>query len=148
MSTNRAKTRRKRGPGRPPKHGGYSFLVKGELPENRRHIKEYLTSFREGLIADLGPAEENLTTAQLVMVDRALGILGLLRCMEEHINETSVIQDGELSPLLRNSYLSYVNALRLILRELGIDKRAAEDALDLKTYLAEKSKEGRAADGE
>ena len=111
------KKKKKTGPGRPPKHGGYSFLVKGELPENRKYIRDYLSVAREGLISDLG-SEENLTTAQMVLIDRAIG--------------------------LRTSFLSYCNSLRLIFRELGIDKRITDD-LNLRDYLESKRKEKGAA---
>ena len=137
------KKKKKSGPGRPPKHGGYSFLVKGELPENRKYIRDYLTAAREGLISDLG-SEENLTTAQMVLIDRAIGILGIIRCMEAHIQETSVISGDDLSPCLRTSFLSYCNSLRLIFRELGIDKRITDD-LNLRDYLESKRKEKGAA---
>lgn len=44
MSESRAKIKKKPKLGRSPKHGGYSLLVKGELPENRKYIREYLTA--------------------------------------------------------------------------------------------------------
>ena len=124
--------------GRPvERHGGYSFLVKQELPENRRHVLRYLTAVREGLIRDLGPTEEDLTTAQIVLIDRIISKLGIVRCIEEHIRETSVMKGDELTPSLKESYLAYNNSVRLALQALGIDKRKAE-VFDLKAYVKEK----------
>ena len=81
----------KRG-GQKIKHGGYSFLIKGELPENRKHVLRYLTAARENLIRDLGPTEEDLTAAQIILIDRVVTKLGVIRCIEEHIRENSVMR--------------------------------------------------------
>jgi hypothetical protein len=91
MSENQEKKKKKSRRGRPPKHGGYSLLVRGELPENRKHIKQYLTISRENLIRDLGPTEEELTAAQIILIDRVITKLGVIRCIEEHIRENSVM---------------------------------------------------------
>ena len=118
----------KRG-GQKVKHGGYSFLVKGELPENRKHVLRYLTAARENLIRDLGPTEEDLTTAQIIIIDRIVSKLGIIRCVEEYIRENSVMVGANLAPSLRASYLAYNNSVRLDLRELGIDKRMEDRVL-------------------
>ena len=81
----------KRGGRRPQKHGGYSFITSGELPKNRAYILKYLMAVRQGIIQDLGPTEHNLSTAQLVMIDRVTTKLGVIRCVEEHIRENSVM---------------------------------------------------------
>jgi len=59
----------KRGGKRPIVHGGYSFLTKGELPERRTYILKYLMAAREALIKDLGTTENDLSTAQIVLID-------------------------------------------------------------------------------
>jgi len=143
MSENKPKMKRKRRLGRPPKHGGYSLLVRGELPENRKHIKQYLTLSRENLIRDLGPTEEDLTAAQIILIDRVVTKLGVIRCIEEHIRENSVMVGHNLAPSLRASYLAYNNSVRLDLRELGIDKRQADEALDLSKYVQERYGKGK-----
>lgn len=118
----------KRG-GQKIKHGGYSFLIKGELPENRKHVLRYLTAARENLIRDLGPGEDNLTAAQIIIIDRVVSKLGVVRCIEEHIRENSVMRGHDLAPSLKQSYLAYNNSVRLDLRELGIDKRMEDRVL-------------------
>jgi len=132
----------KRG-GQKVKHGGYSFLVKGELPENRKHVLKYLTAARENLIRDLGPTEEDLTAAQIILIDRVVTKLGVIRCIEEHIRESSVMEGKDLAPPLKASYLAYNNSVRLDLQALGIDKRKAEEALDLGKYVEERYGKGK-----
>jgi len=143
MNDNKPKMKRKRRLGRPPKHGGYSLLIRGELPENRKHIKQYLTLSRENLIRDLGPTEENLTAAQIIIIDRVVTKLGVIRCIEEHIRENSVMVGHNLAPSLSASYLAYNNSVRLDLQALGIDKRKADEALDLGTYVEERYGKGK-----
>ena len=106
--------------GRPPKHGGYSYLTKGILPENRRHVRKYLSEVRECLVADLGPEEKDLSTAQRILIDRITCKLGVLRCVEEFLKERSIMQGDELAPSLKNHYLAYSNSIRLDLVALGI----------------------------
>jgi len=107
-------------------HGGYTFLSTGRLPEHRREVERYLTAAREGLIRDLAGIEENLTTAQVILIDRVIGKLGILRCIEEFIREHSVFEGSELAPCLKASYLAYGNSVRLDLRELGISRKAGD----------------------
>ncbi len=106
--------------GRPAIHGGYSFLIKGELPENKGYILEYLTAARQGLIQDLGPKEADLSTAQIILIDRITSKLGIIRCIEEHIRKGTVLADNDLQPSLKASYLSYNNSLRTDLVALGL----------------------------
>lgn len=142
MSDKQAKDKRKGKPGRPPSHGGYSFIIRaGELPERRTYIRAYLQAARDGLIEDLGPREEDLTAAQCVLVDRAVSKLAIIRCIEEHVKETGVFKGKELSPVLAKSYVTYTNSLRLDLEALGIDKRAEAKILDLTDYIRAKDTE-------
>lgn len=138
MSENTTKKKGKSKRGRPPKHGGFSLLVKGELPENRKYIRKYLTAVREGLIQNLGPTEGDLTTAQTVLIDRVVTKLGVIRCIEEYIRENTVMIGDRLSASLRESYLAYNNSIRLDLQVLGIDKRKNEGTIDLHKYVAQR----------
>lgn len=124
----------KRG-GQKVKHGGYSFMVKGKLPENRKYILRYLTAVREGLIRDLGPTEADLTTAQIVMIDRITSKLGIIRCLEEHTRENSVMIGSNLVPALRENYLAYNNSVRLDLTALGIKTKRSDETLDVQGYI-------------
>jgi len=102
-------------------HGGYSFIATGKLPKHRAYLLRYLSNCRAGLIHDLGD-EDNLSTAQLILIDRVVSKLGLIRCVEEHTRENGAIIGKELAPILKASYLAYSNSLRLDLLALGIDR--------------------------
>ena len=91
----------------------------------------------ERLVQDLGPTEKDLTTAQLILIDRIVAKLGIVRCIEEHINKKAVMSGSRLSPSLRESYLAYNNSIRLDLSALGIDKRQGED-FDMMKYVNDK----------
>lgn len=129
MKDKKTKSSLKLHPGRRKTHGGYAFLTKGTLPENKPYIERYLTVARESLIRDLGPTEQDLTAAQIIIIDRIVSKLGVIRCIEEHIKENAVMVGQELAPALRASYLAYNNSVRLDLRELGIDKRVGDRVL-------------------
>jgi hypothetical protein len=144
---NRTKKERR---GRPTLHGGYSLLTTGRLPERRRYLREYLSQVRGGLIKDLGPTEADLTTAQLVLIDRIITKLGIIRCIEEYAREKGIFKgEGELSPSLSANYLAYDNAIRLGLQALGIQRRDIEGGPSaLETYLASQAKEAAEKKGE
>lgn len=99
-------------------------MTRGELPEDRLYIERYLTGVRQGLIRDLGGGvEDSLTTAQLILVDRTVSILGVLRCIEEYIRENTVMQGDQLSTSLKQAYLAYNNTIRSNLVVLGVEKK-------------------------
>jgi len=112
-------------------HGGYAFFTTGKLPEHRKYIEQYLTAAREGLVRDLGDGkgEENLSTAEIILIDRVITKLGVVRCMEEYIREHSVMDGDKLTSPLKVSYLAYNNSIRLDLQALGLQKRTSEDIL-------------------
>lgn len=123
------------------KHGGYSFLVKGEVPEHRQYIKQYLTAIREGLIRDIGPEEKGLTTAQLILIDRLISLLGVIRLIEEKAKEDGIFRGKDLIASLKTSYIAYNNTVRLTLEKLGINKKVSNEVLDVQAYIKEFDKE-------
>ena len=136
------KTTEKKRTGRPPKHGAYSLLVKaGELPQRLGYIRRFIEEARAGLIRDVGGTAEGLTTAQAVLIDRAISLLGVIRTIESNLAEEGIMQGGNLVHVLRDSYLAYTNSLRLILRELGINTRKGDEPLDLGRYIELKDRE-------
>ncbi len=112
-------------------------MRKGELPERLTRIRSHLVAVRTGLIQDIAGEEIELTTAQGVLVDRAVGLLGVIRTVEESLSEQGIMKDGILAAVLQDNYLAYCNSLRLILRELGIDKRAGDKVLSPLEVAAE-----------
>ncbi|MBA7620318.1 hypothetical protein ES703_27664 [subsurface metagenome] len=119
-------------------HGGYSFMTTGRLPEHRAHVRRYLTGAREGLIRDLGPTEADLTVSQIILIDRVVTKLGVIRCIEEHIRENSVMVGDTLAPSLKATYLAFDNSLRLALQALGIKSKKTEGIMELGKYVEEK----------
>jgi len=111
------------------RHGGYTYLTTGETPEHRQYIKKYLSGIREGMIRDIGPTERDLTTAQLILVDRLVSLLGVIRLIEEKAKEDGIFSGKNLSPSLKTSYIAYNNTVRLTLEKLGIDKRMEDRIL-------------------
>jgi hypothetical protein len=110
----------------------------GKLPERRAYLRAYLTEAREGLVNDLGPTEADLTAAQVVLIDRVISKLSIIRCIEEHVREKGVFtQSGELDSVLSKSYLAWANSIRLDLQALGIDKRAGERVMSPLEVAAE-----------
>jgi len=128
MVENKAK---RKGPGRPKtRHGGYTYLVTGKLPENRGYLRTFLEDTREGLIRDYGPTEADLSTAQLVMIDRIITALGVCRCIEEKAREDGVFHmvfdskgTDSKGHILRGSlgdrYISFQNVIRLNLCKMN-----------------------------
>jgi len=124
--------------GRPRKHGGYSILYNAEVPYARKKLMRYFREVRAGLIRDLG-GEANVTTGQLLLIDRIIFKLGFLRLVEIWLAErgTPFSTEGQLEPVIE-TYLSYANSLRNDLNLLGIQKKEIPETIDLKAYIAEK----------
>ncbi len=136
MTENQPQKKEKKRPGRKPgvkvKHGAYSLMV-----QRRTDLRVYLQAARDGLIEDLGPREADLTTAQLVLVDRAISKLSAVRCIEEYIKKVGVFKGGELNPVMAKSYITYCESIRRDLEALGISKRVGERVLSPLEIAAE-----------
>ncbi len=131
MSKKTKKTTGKR-IGRPPRHGGYSLLTTGKLPDKRKYIGHYLTAVREGLIHDLAASEEDLSTGQKVLIDRVTTSLGVVRLIEEHAREHGILDsNGNVTAGLTGHYLSFNRYIKEALALLGIDKRDHEKVLTI-----------------
>jgi len=117
-------------------HGGYSFLASGKLPEHRVYLLQYLTNSRQGLLDDLG-GEDNLSTAQVVLINLVISKLGCLRCIEEHVRENSVMVGNMIAPSLKSAYLAFSNSLRLDLQALGIRKKVGQRIPTIEQIKAE-----------
>jgi len=133
--------------GRPPRHGGYSLLAKrGDVPECRRYVREYLEGVRAGLVRDLGPKEENLTAAQAALINHVISKIAITRLIEERLAEVGIFNAaGELDPALGKFFLTASNSLRLDLQALGIEKQKGVEIVDLGRYIAARDAEASAA---
>jgi hypothetical protein len=99
-------------------------------------IRRTSQSMRLSLIHDLGPEEKNLTTAQLILIDKATALFQVTMAIEGYVREHGPFRGKRLDPVLAENYLAYVNQLRFILRDLGINKRAASEVDPLKFIRA------------
>ena len=121
------------------------MIRRGELPERRGYIRRYLTACREGLIRDLGPLESDLTAAEIIILDRCISKLAVIRMIEEYFAETGVFLNGQLAPVLSADYIKYTESLRRDLLTLGIGRRAVDQVLtpmDIVREYAAKDGEG------
>ncbi|MFW6129448.1 MAG: hypothetical protein ACOC6P_04305 [Candidatus Aminicenantaceae bacterium] len=137
-------------PGRRKKHHGYAFLTSGKVPKSRRYLEKYISAVRDGLIKDIGPTQDDLTTAQLVLIDRVIMKVGFLRLIEEYLRDRGEIfqgNTGKLLPCISNDYTRFAESVRRDLSTLGINKRA-EDVLDLDEYVKQRDAEQRASEGQ
>ena len=148
MSAKSKKRRRKPGP--IPRHGGYSLLTRGTLPERRRYIAPYLTAVREGLIHDLAESEEKLSTAQKVLIDRIITFLGVVRLIEEHAREHGLLDSsGKLkSGIGTGQYLSFNRFIKEALALLGIERREVEEVMTLADVIREHDEKKGEAEGQ
>lgn len=98
-----------------PRHGGYS----GVKP---LHIRRYLTGVRERLVVSISQTgkEKDLSEQQVVLIDAVIGLLGITRCMEEHVSEFGIMRGEKLAPCLVNGYIAYRNSIKRHLQALGI----------------------------
>jgi hypothetical protein len=144
MAKNESKLEQKLSRGRPRVvHGGFSFLTKGRLPEHRATLLRYLSACRNGLIEDLGG---NLSTQETILIDRCISLLGVLRCIEEHVKEQGVFKGCELQPSLGKHYISFTNSLKQILALLGLRKQDIDELtpLELAQKIDQEEAEGNA----
>ena len=135
--------------GRPKKIKGWSVMAsRQELPVQRKYLGRYLTIARNGLIHDLGGEEKDLTTAQLILVDRVISKLGIIRLIEEYYSsEEQVFKNGNLAYILRETYPAYNNSVRLDLMALGVNKKKAEEPINIKDYIELKTEKGPEKEG-
>ena len=111
-------------------------MTREDVLESRPRIRTYLSSIREGLIRDMGPREQDLTAAELALINHAISKLGVLRLIEEHIQKLGVFTaEGLLDPALGKFWLTASNSLRLDLTALGIHTKKGEEPLDLGRYV-------------
>ena len=113
---------------RPKRHGGYSLIVMGESEEHRAYLLKHLAECREGICDDLG-GERSMTMAQIILTDRIVSKLGIIRCIEERIRESGTFQENSLALPLKESYLAYSNSIRLDLLALEMKKSTSNRIL-------------------
>lgn len=91
-------------------------------------IRRHSTIIREAMILDLAGSERDCSTAQLILIDKAIALNQITMSIEGFIRENGVFKSRKLHPVLSN-YVSYVDKLRLILKELGISRKIGDRVL-------------------
>jgi len=121
------------------RHGGYSYIARGVLPKHLSHIRKFLEYTRKRLILDFGGPEEVIPIAIILLIDRVISKLGILRCLEEQARRSGIFVSGELSAPLRESYIAYSNSMRRDI--MALDKLKPEskgkEGLDPLVFAAE-----------
>jgi hypothetical protein len=113
-----------------PTHGGFTGV---RLPE----VKDALGKWREALIADLG-GEENISAQQMMIIDNAIDIKGILLSMVNYIRRKSyVVSKGKLNPILAGHFLAYANSLQRHMCALGLERKMFDDSPVLADVVAE-----------
>jgi len=143
MRENRTKKKGKSKRGRPPRHGAYSLIARDEILKDNPRIRQYLQDTRDGLIRDIAGTEDRLTEQQRILIDRIITRLSICRLIEVYIEKHGLFRRDklkkykvlELEPALGQNYLSFSNSIDRTLRDLGIDKKKSDEALDIKEYV-------------
>lgn len=101
------------------KHG--VFRQRDSIPAP---IRKEAVIFRDRMIQDIAGTEDDLSGAQLILLDRALNLFAVTRQIELYAARKGAIdlETGELQPILANNYLAFSNSLRLTLGALGVKK--------------------------
>lgn len=128
-------TKKKPGPkrkgGRKPVHGAYALIKKGRnVPAQYRSVARFLGATREGLIEDLG-GDERITTAQRVLVDRAICALGVVSLVEKFIRDKGYLIGDRIPAFLLHDlshrFLSWDRKLEATLVNLGLERKKVHD---------------------
>ena len=147
MSKNKPDNRRKVRLGRPPKHGGYSLIVRDEILKDHPYVRQYLQNCRDGLVEDVAGSEERLTEQQRIIIDRPIiSRLSICRLIEVYIEKYGAFRGDrlkkdkvlELEPALGQNYLAFSNSIDRALIALGLSKKQTDGVMDLDAYVDKK----------
>jgi hypothetical protein len=139
-------------PGPKPKHGAYSMIRRKRLPKEFRSLHPYLKAVQEGLIEDLG-GRDHVSVAQMLMIDRVIQGLGVLKLIERFIAEKGLLGQDRVAAFLLHDlsarYLSWDRKVTNHLQALGLDRKRIEDRpLTIEALEVMVQKEFESGDGE
>jgi hypothetical protein len=108
----------------------------------------YIREKREELIQDQGISEEDLSGGLRLMIDRTISRLIVSRRIELYLQRNGILRRDSLKrrkilepePILI-FWLQLQNSIDRALIVLGLDRKKAEEALDLGRYIAERDEE-------
>jgi len=135
--------------GRPPKHGGYSIIYRDRAIKDHPEIRHYLEACRAGLVRDVAGSEDRLSEQQRLLIDGIVSKRAVCRLIEVYVEKCGLFRrdslEGkrvlELEPALGVNYLAFSNSIDRALQALGLDKKQADDILDLGKYIEQKDQE-------
>ena len=105
------------------------------IPEDKQEIERYLTGLRQGYISDICGEEKDLTTGQLILLNKLITLEGTNRCVEIQAARNGAI--GSLD----ERYNARNNQIIKICLALGIDQNSHERVLTMSEVAAEVEKE-------
>ena len=149
--------KKKRGPGRPRKHGAYSINIRDDELKNHPRIRQYLEETRQGLVRDVAGTERNLSEQQRILIDRIISKLSIMRLIEVYIEKYGAFRQDkfkkdkvlELAPALGQNYLAFSNSVDRAIKILGVSKRKVERVLSTEELKKKVEKEEQGSeDGE
>jgi hypothetical protein len=106
------------------RHAGYSHSR--NIPAR---VRRQVEALREALVRDVAGEPANLTAAQVILIDKTMNLYQISLCLEAFIRREGPFRGKRLDPVLGQHYVTYVNTIRLNLRELGISRKAGEQVL-------------------
>lgn len=126
-----------------PSHGAFSLLrlYRERNLDLRRSDHRAIHEWQLALIEDLG-GQKAVDTFQRSMVDRATELLIIISAMATHVEETGTVQNNQLAPCLKTSFIAFVNSFRRTLEaafEHG--KVKGKKPPNLRDYLKENYRE-------
>jgi len=141
----------------PVTHGVYTWLRTGKVnPSVRGHrrLQRYLKDLRRDLIEQLG-GPEAITPAQEALIESTIQALGVQLLAGAYCQRFSILRPDlarrgilEFQPVLGKSLLAYINTVRQNLIALGLERRKADEVLNLGRYIAEKYGPAQGGKGE
>lgn len=137
-----------------PKHGVYSWLDQKRInPSIRGHrkIQSYLEDLESRLIEMQG-GPDKITAAQEVLIKSTIEAYGVILLASVYCKDAGILRPDkqkqgviELQPVLSKQFLAFMNTVRQNLLALGLDKKEAEDVLDLESYIKQRDAEEQAS---
>ncbi len=135
-----------------PKHGVYSWLDQGRInPSVRGHRK--LQKYLEDMEAQLQDMQGGtMTAAKQILIKSTVEAFGVVLLASVYCKDAGILRPDkrkngviELQPVLGNQFLAFMNTIRQNLIALGLDKKEAEEVLDLDTYIKQRDAEEKAS---
>jgi hypothetical protein len=118
-------------------------MAKAEMPLECADIRAGIENLADDLAVEFGGESRELTPSQIILIDRVIQLTGFTKLAEKHAWRSGPVVSGpggkpRMTPVLRESYVCYSNAIIKALRTLkemsapGAENSAGE--IDLKRY--------------